>query len=314
MAYEDVTQIEYTDPTISATTPVRAVYISEPRTNVQLALTALDKHRGAQGETVHGTVTSTQNGFAPASIYALLDSLEAQLDELADEVAQDAYPAYSIVIWNGDKGEVPENWLVCDGTNGTPDLRYRFPIGVSTTYPLNSSGGNTRVSISVSDIFSSHRHSYKNALFPFSSYDSSKMSRYTEYGTIYAPSSGGVDTDNYPIGFNGTTGNAGSASSSGTKTTTYLPPYAVKWYIMRNYVPKPTPVYYTVKITQPTHGTIYTNVVGQVKAGKPVVISVKADKGMYVNAVYINGETVGNHTTYYLDKNITITAECGLKV
>lgn len=313
MAYEDVTQIEYSDPNITAVSPVRAVYIAEPRTNLQLILTTLDKHRGAQGDKAHPTVTTTNNGFAPSSIYALLDSLEAQLDELADAVSQDVYPPYSIVVWNGDAAEIPENWVLCDGTNGTPDMRYRFPIGTSTTYPLKSSGGSTSITVNIADIFAKHRHSYKNALFPFSSYDSSKMSRYTEYGTIYAPSSGGVDQDNYPIGFNETTGSAGSASSSGTATTTYLPPYAVKWYIMRKYVPRVEPKYYTVTVTQPSNGIIFTNVEGKVKHGKPVAISVKANPGYVVDTVYVNGESLINNCLIYIYKDTTITAVCSAK-
>ena len=313
MAYEDVTQIEYSDPNITAVSPVRAVYISEPRTNLQLILSTLDKHRGAQGDKVHPTVTTSNNGFAPSSIYKLLDSLEAQLEELEDAVSQDVYPPYSVVVWNGDAAEIPENWLLCDGSNGTPDMRYRFPIGTSSTYQLNSKGGSTSITVNIADIFAKHRHSYKNALFPFSSYYSSKMSRYTDYGSIYAPSWGGIDQDNYPIGFNETTESAGSASSTGTATTTYLPPYAVKWYIMRKYVPRVEPKYYNVTVNQPLNGVIYTNTEGKVKHNKPVFITVKANAGYVVDAVYINGESFINNCQIYITKDTVITAQCSAK-
>lgn len=35
-------------------------------------------------------------------------------------------------------GVAKTNWQVCDGTNGTPDLRDRFVIGVSSTHALGS--------------------------------------------------------------------------------------------------------------------------------------------------------------------------------
>ena len=38
-------------------------------------------------------------------------------------------------------GTVRSDWHVCDGTNGTPDLRSKFVRGVSSDVPLNSTGG-----------------------------------------------------------------------------------------------------------------------------------------------------------------------------
>jgi microcystin-dependent protein len=36
-----------------------------------------------------------------------------------------------IVMWSGTIGSIPEGWKICDGQNGTPDLRSRFVIGAS---------------------------------------------------------------------------------------------------------------------------------------------------------------------------------------
>ena len=35
----------------------------------------------------------------------------------------------------------PSGWAICDGTNGTPDLRDRFVVGQGTTYAINDTGG-----------------------------------------------------------------------------------------------------------------------------------------------------------------------------
>jgi hypothetical protein len=34
-----------------------------------------------------------------------------------------------IVMWSGKKDEIPAGWALCDGSNGTPDLRDRFILG-----------------------------------------------------------------------------------------------------------------------------------------------------------------------------------------
>ena len=52
-----------------------------------------------------------------------------------------AIPTGGIIIWSGSTGSVPSGWLLCDGTNGTPDLRDRFIIGAGNTYAVNATGG-----------------------------------------------------------------------------------------------------------------------------------------------------------------------------
>ena len=52
-----------------------------------------------------------------------------------------AVPSGVILLWSGSTGSVPAGWLLCDGTNGTPDLRDRFIIGAGNTYAVNATGG-----------------------------------------------------------------------------------------------------------------------------------------------------------------------------
>lgn len=56
-------------------------------------------------------------------------------------ISAPAIPAGGIIIWSGSTGSVPAGWLLCDGTNGTPDLRDRFIIGAGNTYAVNATGG-----------------------------------------------------------------------------------------------------------------------------------------------------------------------------
>ena len=41
-------------------------------------------------------------------------------------------PVGTILAYVGDLNKVPTNWHLCDGTNGTPDLRGRFLEGVTS--------------------------------------------------------------------------------------------------------------------------------------------------------------------------------------
>jgi len=36
-------------------------------------------------------------------------------------------PKDTIAVWTGTISTIPSGWKLCDGTNGTPDLRTRFP-------------------------------------------------------------------------------------------------------------------------------------------------------------------------------------------
>lgn len=53
----------------------------------------------------------------------------------------DAFPRGVILPWYAKSGEFPGGWAVCDGTNGTPDLRDRFLIGVSDMAEVGKSVG-----------------------------------------------------------------------------------------------------------------------------------------------------------------------------
>lgn len=55
-------------------------------------------------------------------------------------------------------GDVPAGWLLCDGTNGTPDLRGRFVLGASPTDQLDTGGGE-RTHTLTQDEMPVHSHS-----------------------------------------------------------------------------------------------------------------------------------------------------------
>ena len=46
-----------------------------------------------------------------------------------------------IAIWSGSIASIPTGWKICDGNNGTPDLRNRFVVGAGDTYAVDANGG-----------------------------------------------------------------------------------------------------------------------------------------------------------------------------
>lgn len=147
---------------------------------------------------------------------------------LAAATAADAtrLPAGVIVMWSGSIASIPAGWYLCNGSNGTPDLRDRFVVGAGTTYAVAGTGGSKdAIVVSHSHTTSSdgsHTHTTTGQVSGFFNYSG-------------GGGSAGVGT---PLQANGTTSTAGAhthtistVGSSGTNAN--LPPYYALAYIMK---------------------------------------------------------------------------------
>lgn len=64
-----------------------------------------------------------------------------------------------VSIWAGLLADIPPGWVVCDGNNGTPDLRDRFVKGTaSSTASPDSRGGANSFTLGTTHL-PSHSHS-----------------------------------------------------------------------------------------------------------------------------------------------------------
>ena len=50
-------------------------------------------------------------------------------------------PPGLISLWYGSTATIPSGWALCNGSNGTPDLRDRFVVGAGLTYGVGATGG-----------------------------------------------------------------------------------------------------------------------------------------------------------------------------
>jgi hypothetical protein len=72
-------------------------------------------------------------------------------------------PVGSIIMWSGTEVQaslIPNNWKLCDGTNGTPDLRNKFVVGAGDKYDIGDTGGSESVTLTANNI-PEHQHEFR---------------------------------------------------------------------------------------------------------------------------------------------------------
>jgi hypothetical protein len=142
-----------------------------------------------------------------------------------------AFVAGMIMLWSGSSASIPSGWLLCDGTNSTPDLRNRFVVGAGSTYAVDATGG------SANAIVVSHTHT-ATVTDPGHTHASSTgqgfLTRNTSAGDAL---NGGSDWlfSNINSTATNTTGITVANSTTGSSgTNANLPPYYALCYIMKS--------------------------------------------------------------------------------
>ncbi len=138
-------------------------------------------------------------------------------------------PAGMIMIWSGSVGSIPSGWVLCNGSNSTPDLRDKFIIGAGNSYAVAATGG------SANAIVVSHTHTATTDT-------AAAHTHAVPTNSVTGPGNNGggrfVNGDNGGGNVNTTSGGAHSHSvtvstegSSGNNAN--LPPYYALCYIMK---------------------------------------------------------------------------------
>ncbi len=141
----------------------------------------------------------------PVEVNDLSENFEAIDTSLS---AGGGIPAGGIIIWSGAADAVPAGWVVCDGTNNTPDLRDRFVLGGGGSRAVGSTGGAETHKLTTSEM-PSHKHTV-----------GAQGSNTGGYEGIYG-------------GKTSTTVTISSGSAGGSAAHSIMPPYYVLCYIMK---------------------------------------------------------------------------------
>lgn len=143
---------------------------------------------------------------------------------------RDIIPTGIISMWSGSIASIPTGWLLCDGTNGTPDLRDRFVVGAGSTYAVAATGGSANATLV------SHTHT-ASVTDPGHTHATSPASPIVGTAIQSAPG-GAVQNPGTPANLtisNAFTGISVTNSTEGSSgTNANLPPYYALAYIMKS--------------------------------------------------------------------------------
>ena len=113
---------------------------------------------------IYNKLTSKKEGYS-RRFGALEGSNNIVLTDNKGNLSSIQFPKGMIMLWQGSSA--PEGWAICDGSNGTPDLRGKFVLGYSSGSDnaayrtIGGSGGSEKVSFTMSvEQMPPHNHKF----------------------------------------------------------------------------------------------------------------------------------------------------------
>ena len=159
------------------------------------------------------------------NLVATYDNIAGLLTQIPSSAS--TLPSGVIVIWSGSTGSIPSGYVLCDGTNGTPDLRNSFILGAGNAYAVGQTGGSTDA------IVVSHTHTATSTVTdPGHSHvvGGNYGGTAGSGGIVQSLAGGPVNSQSAVTGISVATTNA-TAGTSGSGAN--MPPYYALAYIMK---------------------------------------------------------------------------------
>jgi hypothetical protein len=94
--------------------------------------------------------TPVNDGTGSGMICEKLDGMTAQ------QIINAYVPRGIILAWSGTVDNIPSGFAICNGTNGTPDLRDRFIVGAGSVRSQGSIGGSNEVTTTATVTIAGH--------------------------------------------------------------------------------------------------------------------------------------------------------------
>ena len=211
-----------------------------------------------QNSTLSGSVTI--NTVPTASTADNYNFLVHDSNKVMRQVNAAPIPVGGIIMWSGTIANIPSGWELCNGSNGTPDLRNKFIVGAhsdlsgeaktsvegSSTFTQTGGnishghGGSTQATTLSSNQIPAHTHTYKDSYF-IEVHNPGVGSGGAIGGIDYVgptqyKGSGDSDNDNTRVYWRNGTTNANSTNGAShdhnITANNHLPPYFALAYIM----------------------------------------------------------------------------------
>ncbi len=180
------------------------------------------------------------------TVFALGLTKEEIIEWLSGETT--VVPIGGIIMYSGQISAIPVGWVICNGSNGTPDLRNKFVMGTNIQSDMNSTGGSADQKVpSHKHSVTGHNHEGTNGFGGLTDYEEAHthggVMEYTHSGP-----NGEIGSPDLNVKISGTSSSAGGHSHNvslnwhpAAYTTTIgedatnmnLPPYVKLAYIMR---------------------------------------------------------------------------------
>ena len=175
-------------------------------------------------------VTSTEFGY-----------LDGVTSAIQTQITSSLFPSGGIILWSGSTASIPSGWVLCNGSNSTPDLRDRFVVGAGSSYAVNATGGASSVTLATSQI-PAHNHSASSSssttIHDSGHSHSISAVRPTESGNTISTSTGSTSvtasTNSATTGITASTSTSTSiGNTGGGGSHENRPPYYALAYIMK---------------------------------------------------------------------------------
>ena len=202
-------------------------------TQINTALdTIVDAANGTSGTMAPNLSTLTINGTDVTATAVELNYMDGVTSDVQTQI-NTAMPSGGIIMWSGSVASIPSGWVLCNGSNGTPNLQDRFVVGAGSAYGVGATGGSKDAIVvahshtASTNTVGDHTHAnyYTNGSFgdagsgvPLSDFTGTQAAGQTGWLTS------GAGSHSHSVTVN-------SAGSSGTNAN--LPPYYALAYIMK---------------------------------------------------------------------------------
>jgi microcystin-dependent protein len=209
-----VTGVNLLENQLEATAGAGKIGCTGATSNIQAFITATEAAGsgttpGAGVITNAMMVTDAKIGSLAAYTGTVKTDIIAICNEILSKFLDTRYiiPVGVIVEWHGLISAIPSGWVLCDGTNGTPNLADKFIMGTSTPATIGTTGGSNSTTLTTTQL-PAHDHTASSG---------TESATHTHGFTTYSGNNAGPSY----IGQVGGTLSSPTAQTTGTESATH---------------------------------------------------------------------------------------------